>query len=100
MDLPRGLAYLGCRRAGRGVPVRAHEKRETHMGLFRGRRAHIIVASVCATAVAGGIATAAIPDGTGTIHACYKKVGGALSISDNGTCGTGETAILWSQQGP
>ena len=33
-------------------------------------------------AVTGGIAWAAIPDGTGTIHACYKNGSGDLRVID------------------
>ena len=56
-----------------------------------------------ATAVLGvGVATATIPDSSGTIHGCYKQSNGNLSVIDTGTggtCKTSETAVTWSQKG-
>lgn len=50
--------------------------------------------------VAGGVAYAAIPDSSGTIHACYAKSGGALRVIDSAaSCKSGETSLNWSQQG-
>lgn len=50
----------------------------------------------------GGVAVASIPDGSGTIHGCYKNSSGMLKVIDSGTqsCASGETPIAWSQTGP
>jgi hypothetical protein len=53
----------------------------------------------------GSFAWAAIPDGTGTIHACYDKASGALRVSDPDTgkprtCTSKETALDWYQGSP
>jgi hypothetical protein len=53
--------------------------------------------------VVGGIAYAAIPDGSGVIHGCYQKNQGALRVIDTGTtqtCSSSETPLTWSQTGP
>jgi hypothetical protein len=49
-----------------------------------------------------GIASASIPDPNGTIHACYQKSGGALSVIDQSVtkCSSNQTAISWNQVGP
>lgn len=54
-----------------------------------------------------GVAYAAIPDGGGVIHGCYKTPvpthGTPLSIIDTGaggSCPSGYTALPWSQTGP
>jgi hypothetical protein len=63
-----------------------------------------IVALVAAAATT--TAFAAIPDGSGVIHGCYKKAApsqGTLRVVDTSkgdTCGNNETALTWNQQGP
>lgn len=58
-----------------------------------------VVACVLAAGVASGVAWAAIPDGTGTIHACYGTSERALRVVDAGSCNTGEAAVAWNQNG-
>ncbi len=63
-----------------------------------------LVALVIAGALlAGGIAYATIPDGSGVIHGCYLKGLGTLRVIDTGkaqTCSSFETPLTWSQTGP
>jgi hypothetical protein len=48
----------------------------------------------------GGVAFAAIPDSTGTIHACYQKNNGNLRVVESaGACRNGEVPIEWNQRG-
>jgi hypothetical protein len=61
------------------------------------------LAIVGALLVAGGIAYATIPDGSGVIHACYQKNQGALRVIDTDkaqTCASSESPLTWSQTGP
>jgi hypothetical protein len=61
------------------------------------------LAIVGALLVAGGIAYATIPDGSGVIHACYQKNQGALRVIDTDkaqTCSSSESTLTWSQTGP
>ena len=70
---------------------------------MKGTRKRRVVAFVAATAVAVGavgIAGAAVPDGNGVIRACYSKNGGALRVSDTGSCRSTELAISWNNVGP
>lgn len=65
------------------------------------RRALVLVLvalSASAIVVAG---YAMIPDSSGTIHACYGRVGGVLRVIDPSSahCLRGETAISWNQAG-
>ena len=49
-----------------------------------------------------GVATGAIPDGSGVIHGCYGR-GGGLRVIDTGKgahCRRHESALAWNQQGP
>jgi hypothetical protein len=48
----------------------------------------------------GGVAFAAIPDSTGTIHACYQKRNGNLRVVESDECRAGEWSLSWSQSGP
>ena len=67
------------------------------------RPALVTLAIVAALLVVGGIAYASIPDGSGTIHACYQKNQGALRVIDTDkaqTCSSSENALTWSQTGP
>jgi hypothetical protein len=56
--------------------------------------------------IAGGVAYATIPDGSGVIHGCYVKSGsniGHLRVIDTGAgqaCRATETPIAWNQTGP
>jgi hypothetical protein len=52
--------------------------------------------------VMAGIASGAIPDSDGVIHACYKNVSGQLRVIDPAVseCGNGETPLSWNQEGP
>jgi hypothetical protein len=62
-----------------------------------------VLAAVAGVAAGGtAIAYASIPDGSGTIHGCYKTTGGDLRVIDSAssTCKTSETALDWSQTGP
>lgn len=54
-----------------------------------------------------GVASAAIPDGSGVIHACYQSPppahGANLQVIDTGaggSCGGGATSLTWNQAGP
>ena len=65
-----------------------------------------VLAVMLAIAAAVGIATGAIPDGSGKITGCYTKVGGVLRVIDTEKnppqrCSANlETQISWSQRGP
>jgi hypothetical protein len=53
--------------------------------------------------VIGGFAYASIPDGTGTIHGCYKTSNGQLRVIDvdaGESCGVAEQPLDWGQAGP
>src|SRR5690242_16275523 len=52
-------------------------------------------------ALAGGVAYATIPDGSGVIHACYARSGGALHVIDTASdsCKSTETPLDWNTQG-
>ncbi len=80
---------------------------------FLGSRLAIAVTTaVLAVGVAGGVASASIPDaGTGLFHGCVNNLTGVLRVIDPsksgalGHCITGpgplqETAITWNQTGP
>jgi len=67
------------------------------------RPAFVALAIVGIALVAGGIAYAAIPDGSGAIHGCYQKNQGTLRVIDTGTtqtCSSSEAPLTWSQTGP
>ena len=66
------------------------------------RPALVTLTIVGALLVVGGIAYASIPDGSGTIHACYQKNQGALRVIDTDkaqTCSSSETPLSWNQTG-
>jgi Collagen triple helix repeat (20 copies) len=77
------------------------------MSKLRGRRA-LFAAVLVGALVAGGVAYASIPDGSGTIHGCYAT--GTVKGAEKGTlrvinspsesCGDGEQALNFSQTGP
>jgi hypothetical protein len=60
------------------------------------------VIAICALIVAlGGAAFAAIPDQSGTIHACHQKSNGNLRVVESSAdCRKAEDALVWSQRGP
>ncbi len=62
-----------------------------------------VAGALAASALAGGVAWAAIPDGDGVISGCYGKVGGVLRVIDtsrNERCLNGlEVPINWNQKG-
>jgi Collagen triple helix repeat (20 copies) len=70
------------------------------------RRRELLAAAMgalIATALAGGIAWASIPDAAGVIQGCYKVKGGALRVIDTEkgqTCAAGEALLSWNQKGP
>jgi hypothetical protein len=56
--------------------------------------------TVIATALAGGAAWAAIPDGNGLINGCYQKnVGNLRVVSSTSSCRTSELPIVWNRAG-
>jgi hypothetical protein len=59
-----------------------------------------LVMSLGALALLGGVASAAIPDANGVIHACYNKTSKAVRLLSSGSCASTETAISWSVKGP
>jgi hypothetical protein len=71
--------------------------------MTRGRR-NLVVAGMAALTVLFGaavVAWASIPDGAGTIHACYDKSNGLVRIVDESTeCRRGEFPVEWAVQGP
>ena len=69
---------------------------------FRWRGLWLVVASVGALALAGGIAYAAIPDNQGVIHGCRNNGSGGLRVIDsaNASCTAAETPLNWNQTGP
>src|SRR5438270_12718939 len=63
----------------------------------------VVGAAVLLAVLGAGVAEATIPDSGGTIHGCYKSVGGDLSVIDPGTgaaCKPSETSLVWGQTGP
>jgi hypothetical protein len=63
--------------------------------------ASVIVAVGVLSLAAAGIAFATIPDSSGVIHGCYKKLNGTLRVVDSpGDCRHSEAAIQWNQRGP
>jgi hypothetical protein len=80
-----------------GALVAAHRKTVRRPFLRLGVTTAVVVGLAGA-----GVAVASIPDaGTGTIHACYVKTGGALRVIDvakGQKCKATETAISWPQQ--
>jgi hypothetical protein len=65
-------------------------------------QARVIATLAVSAVVAGGIALATIPDGSGVVHACYLKSGGALRVIDNSvtSCSQNETELTWNNVGP
>ena len=74
----------------------------TTLGSWRGRLALAVAALF---AIAGGIASASIPDATGVIHGCYRtslddQKGQLRVVSEPGNCRNNELPIAWSVTGP
>lgn len=68
-----------------------------------GSRTRIVMLAVLVLLAATGIAVAAIPDGGGTISACYDSRKGDLRVVDldaGEACTKHERALSWNQQGP
>ncbi|HEX5173787.1 MAG TPA: hypothetical protein VFV91_06545 [Gaiellaceae bacterium] len=69
-------------------------------------RPAVVALAIAGALVAGGIAYATIPDGSGVIHGCYKKTSpnqGTLRVIDTGkaqACTSSESGLSWSQTGP
>jgi hypothetical protein len=52
--------------------------------------------------MSAAVAVAAIPDGQGIIHGCYRKSNGTLRVIDKAKgqhCVTGERALDWNERG-
>ena len=65
-------------------------------------KATVVVAAAVVVVLGAGIARATIPDSVGTIHGCYKKATGDLSVIDPGagaTCKPSEASLDWGQKG-
>ena len=76
-------------------------KAEEHVNAKSEQEA-VLVATTLVVLLGAGIASATIPDSGGTIHGCYKNVGGDLRVIDPGTgatCSPSETSLGWSQTG-
>jgi hypothetical protein len=63
------------------------------------KRGWIVLAVVAAISTFAAVAQAAIPDGNGTIRACYKTNSGDLRVVDSENCKNNETALTWNQTG-
>jgi hypothetical protein len=63
----------------------------------------LLLVAAAVSAGAAAIAYASIPDGSGTIHGCFKTGKGDLRVIDpsaGDACLSSETALNWSQTGP
>jgi hypothetical protein len=61
----------------------------------------VVLAALAAAVGVVALAQAAIPDGSGTIHGCYRNNNGSLRVVDAaGSCSNSETPLSWSQTGP
>jgi hypothetical protein len=67
----------------------------------------MILTGIGAALVAGGVASASIPDSNGLIHGCFKPQTGDLRVIDpaspkkeDASCKKTETALNWNQAGP
>jgi hypothetical protein len=59
-----------------------------------------LVVGLTVGVLAGGVATASIPDGNGVIHSCLKSGSVRIIDSANQTCKNTETILDWGQSGP
>jgi hypothetical protein len=69
--------------------------------VLRRRPTPALIVSLMALVLAmGGFAVAAIPDGSGVFHACYKKKKGTLRlVSSSSKCKKSERSVSWNQKG-
>jgi hypothetical protein len=88
-----------------GISLRGADRpaEDTHMeNLTRTRLALAPVAIlVAAVIMSAAVAVAAIPDGQGIIHGCYRKSNGTLRVLDKAKgqhCVTGERALDWNER--
>ena len=63
----------------------------------RMRRPAMAVAVFVLAGLAAATAWATIPDGTGTIHACYGASDKSLRVIESGECNKGEAPVNWTQ---
>lgn len=78
------------------------------MTIHVSRRAALALVVVVALAAAGGLAYAAIPDGSGVYHACKQRANGSLRLIDPSLpasstlsrCTAAEDEVSWNQTGP
>ena len=65
----------------------------------RMRRSLTVIAVVVLAEVVAGVAWATIPDGTGTIHACYSVSDKSLRVKVQilGGCAKGDAPVSWNQ---
>jgi hypothetical protein len=82
------------------APARAAGRSRIEGGSMKARRTALLAATTAAI-FAGGAAYAAIPDGAGVLHGCYKTNGGQLRlVNSQGDCSPSETPTQWNQVGP
>jgi hypothetical protein len=72
---------------------------------MRRRTIAIVIVVAAVATVAAGIAGASIPDGTGNVHACYKRDSGVLRVIDTDVAGTAckatsEALLQWNVTPP
>jgi hypothetical protein len=80
---------------------RLFDEREISMLMAIKNRIWVVLVSSGVGAAAFAIAHAAIPDGSGVIHGCYRNHDGSLRVVDDPTtCKHNETALSWNQTGP
>ena len=63
----------------------------------RVRRSLTAVAVFVLAGVVASVAWATIPDGAGTIRACYSASDKSLRVVDSGACAKGEAPVTWKQ---
>jgi len=68
----------------------------------RSRAPKVGAAALVAVIALGGVASASIPDSSGSIHGCYQKLSGSLRVVDASTpaCRGDEKSLDWNQVGP
>jgi hypothetical protein len=88
-------------RALGGRAVGSLMKGKTSMLMAIKNHIWVVLVSAGVGAVAFAMAHAAIPDGSGVIHGCYRNHDGSLRVVDDPTtCKHDETALSWNQTGP
>jgi hypothetical protein len=68
-------------------------------GVCRRPSPALIVSIMALVLAMGGFAVAAIPDGSGVIHGCYKKKKGTLRLVSGTKCKKSEKSISWNEKG-